>query len=234
MVVDSFFCFCTLARLYAYLFMGETYKLAANKRQMSKNSARETRAQARVPGVVYGHGFDPEPVSVDYSEFLRTYRRAGQASLIDLDIDGKASKVVIQDYDLDPVRDEFIHVDFFAVNLKEPITVHVPLTFVGESPAIKNLGGLLMKAHDAIDIRCLPTEIPHDLEVDISSMEEIGDNISIADLNLDAKFELMHYGADEVLCSIAAPRMAEEPTEAAEGEEGAEGEEAAGSEEAGE
>lgn len=214
--------------------MGETYKLAANKRQMSKHSARETRAQSRVPAVVYGHGFDPEPVSVDYSEFLRTYRRAGQASLIDLDIDGKASKVVIQDYDLDPVRDEFIHIDFFAVNLKEPITVHVPINFVGESAAVKTLGGMFMKSHDTIDIRCLPTEIPHDIEVDISAMEEIGSNITIADLGLDAKFEVMHYGTDEVLCSVAAPRMIEEEVEETGIIEGEEGEAAEGGEEASE
>ena len=67
--------------------MGKTYQLAAKKRENSKHSARDARDQNQIPGVVYGHGFDPQSVAVDYSEFLRTYRKAGQAALIDLDID---------------------------------------------------------------------------------------------------------------------------------------------------
>jgi len=117
--------------------MGQTFKLAAKKRETSKHSARSTRAEARVPGVIYGHGTDPQSVSVDYSDFLRTYRKAGQAALIDLDVDGNHIKVVIQDYDLDPVQDTFSHIDFFAINPKETMTVHVPLLFVGAVAAPK-------------------------------------------------------------------------------------------------
>ena len=190
--------------------MAQTYKLAAKTRVMSKNSARDTRDEKRIPAVVYGHGFDPQTISVDYSEFLRTFRKAGQASLLDMDIDGKGTKVVIQAYDLDPVQDTFMHIDFFAVNVKEAMTVHVPLNFVGESPAIKTLGGMLMKAHDAIDIRCLPGDIPHDLEVDLGMITELGGHITIADLKLSDKFELMHYDETETLCLVAAPKKVEE------------------------
>ena len=190
--------------------MAKTYNLAATKRETSKHSARDARDQKQIPGVVYGHGFDPQSVAVDYSEFLRTYRKAGQAALIDLDIDGKMTKVVIQSYDLHPVQDTFRHIDFFAVNLKEAMIVHVPLLFVGESPAIKNLGAMFNKLHDTIDIRCLPADIPHDIEVDISALIEVGDHLEIKDLNLPEKFELMHYTEDEAICSVSAPRMAEE------------------------
>lgn len=213
--------------------MAETYKLAAQKREVSKKSARQSRGDKRIPGVIYGHGFDSQALSVDYSDFLRVFRRAGQAALIDLDVDGKNIKVVIHAYDLDPVQDTFAHIDFFAVNVKEAMTVHVPLTFVGESPAIKNLGGMFMKAHDAIDIRCLPTDIPHDIEVDISLLKEIGDHITIADLKLADNLELMHYEEDEMLCSVVAPRMAEEEdSDTAEDESGEEGGETEEGEEA--
>ncbi len=196
--------------------MTETYDLAAEKREATKHSARDTRSAGRVPGVVYGHGVDPQPVSVDYSEFLKLFRRAGQASLVNLDISGKKTKVLIHTYDLDPVRDTFDHVDFLAVNLKEKAMVTVPLVFTGESLAVKNLGGIFMSSHDSIEIRCLPTEIPHDIQVDISALADLHDHITIADLNLPENLEVMHMDIDTVICSITGRASAteEEETEA--------------------
>ena len=193
--------------------MAETYSLAAEKRETSKKSARDTRAQGRVPGVLYGHGVDSQPFSVDYSDFLRLIRRAGQSSLVDFDMGGKKIKVLIHKYDQDPVKDTFTHIDLMAVNLKEKTMVHVPLEFIGESEAVKSLGGVLNTSHDSLDIRCLPSEIPHEIKEDISVMKEIGDSITIADLKLPEAFELMHLEDDVQLCSIMG-RAAEEDLDA--------------------
>jgi len=193
--------------------MVETYSLAAEKREVTKKSARDTRAQGRVPGVLYGHGVDSQAFSVDYSEFLRLIRRAGQSSLVDFDLSGKKTKVLIHKYDQDPVKDTFTHIDLMAVNLKEKTMVHVPLEFVGESEAVKNKGGVLNIAHTTLDIRCLPSEIPHELKVDISALAEIHDHISIADLKLSDDLEVMHLTADTQLCSIMG-RAAEEDLDA--------------------
>lgn len=195
------------------LTMAETYSLAAETREITKKSARDTRSLGRIPGVLYGHGVDSQPFSVDYSEFLRLIRRAGQSSLVDLDLGGKKTKVLIHKYDQDPVRDTFTHIDLMAVNLKEKTIVHVPLEFVGESDAVKNKGGVLNIAHNAIDIRCLPADIPHEITIDISKLKEIHDHVSIADLNLGDKFEVMHLDADTQLCSIMG-RAAEEDLDA--------------------
>lgn len=204
--------------------MKETYDLAADKREQSKHSARDTRAMGRIPGVVYGHGYENQSVSVDYSEFLKLFRRAGQSSLIDLEIGGKKTKVLVQSYDLDPVQDTFQHVDFFAVNLKEKATVHVPLVFEGESPAVKNFGGVFMSNHDEVEVRCLPSDIPHDIKVDISVMENLQDHLCVSDLNLPANVEISHMDEGTVICSITAHSAGgdeETSTEAAtEGEEG--------------
>lgn len=193
--------------------MAETYSLAAEKREITKKSARDTRAQGRVPGVLYGHGVGSEPFSVNYSDFLRLIRRAGQSALIDLDLDGKKIKVLVHKYDQDPVQDTFTHIDLMAVNLKEKTMVHVPLVFVGESEAVKSLGGVLNTSHASLDIRCFPSEIPHEINVDISTLKEIGDSITIADLKLSEEFELMHLEADVQLCSIMG-RAAEEDLDA--------------------
>ena len=215
--------------------MSQTYTLSAQKRDSAvKNSARAARAAKRVPAVVYGHGVDPISVSIDNSDMLRTYRTAGQSSLIDLDIDGKQTKVLIHVLDRHPVQDTIQHVDFFAVNPKEKTTVSVPFNFVGESPAVKNFGGIFMRDHDSIDIRCLPTEIPQSLDVDISALKDLHDHITIKDLGLDAeKFEVMHLDEDTVICSVTGRATETEESEATEGE-AAEGEEGGESSEGGE
>ncbi len=201
--------------------MVDTFSLVAESRQVSKKSARETRAQKRVPGVVYGSGTDPVAISVDQSDILRTYRKAGTSSLIELKLDGKKIKVLVHDLQLHPVHNTIRHIDFYAVNLKEKTDIQVPFEFVGESLAIKNLGGLLMKENDTITIRCFPTDIPHSLEVDIARMENIGDHVTVEDLKLDTeKFEVMDLNPDSVICSVVAPQKEEDiPTEAPEAEE---------------
>lgn len=189
--------------------MTQTYHLVAETREITKKSARATRAKGRVPGVLYGHGVKSQTFSVDYSEFLRLIRKTGQSSLIDLDFNGEKIKVLIHKYDQDPVRDTFTHLDLMAVNLKEKTMVLVPLEFIGESEAVKSKGGVLNIAHTSLDIRCLPSDIPHGIEIDISAMKDIHDHISIADLNLSDDIEIMHLDEDTQICSIMG-RIAEE------------------------
>ncbi len=192
--------------------MAETYKLATKTRENTKNSARETRLAGSIPAIVYGHGIESTPISVDYSEFLKLFRKTGQASLIDLDVNGKSVKVLVHTYDIHPVKEEFQHIDFFAVNQKETTTVHVPLVFTGESNAVKTLGGVFVSSHEELLIRCLPADIPHDIVIDISVLEDLSSHVTIADLNLSDKLEVMHLEPDTTICSISG-RMADDATE---------------------
>jgi large subunit ribosomal protein L25 len=202
--------------------MAEKYTLSAQIRTVHKKSARDTRLEGLIPGVVYGNKVDPVSISLNYSDFLRTYRKSGTASLIDLDIDGKKTKILVHDVNIHPTKMTIEHVDLYVVNLKEATIVEVPLVFVGEPPAVKNLGGIFTKEHESIEIRCLPTEIPHDIEVDISSIENLHEHITIADLKLDKeKFEIMHLDEGTSICSVLAPRIEEEiSTEAPESDMG--------------
>ena len=211
--------------------MTETFSLTATKRQTAKNSARDCRNIRRTPAIIYGNQTKPQTISVDDSELLKLYRKAGKSSLISLDIDGTETKVLIQDFQLHPVQTKITHVDFFAVDLKSKTTVEVPLVFIGESPAVRNFGGIFTKEHENITIRCLPTEIPHDIEVDISTLENINDHLTIADLNLNEKFELMQLSPEVVICSVIG--HVEEAEKAPVAEEGAEGEEGEGTGEEG-
>ena len=205
--------------------MAKTLQLAARKREVTKQSARDHRAESLVPGVVYGPEQDPKTLAVGTSDLLRMYRKAGKSTLIDLDIDGDKAKVLIHDVQFHPVKSDIVHVDFFAVNLKKPTTVEIPFNFIGESGAVKHHGGMLVKDHEYIAIRCLPTDIPHDIEIDIAKLENLSDHITVADLGLDPeKYEVMQLDPETTICSAIAAIMEEEPEESEESAEGDEGE----------
>ena len=188
--------------------MTNTLTLTAKKRVPSRQTNRELKENRQVLGVVYGHGFDPIPVSVDASDVLRAYRKVGTSTLINLDIEGKKVVVLMKEVSLHPVRHEIDHVDFFAANLKEKAIVHVPLEFVNESPAIK-LGGVLVTAHKSLDIKCLPADSPRKIDVNLELLKKPGDVIRISDLGLDPKkYEVMGLAEDEIVCSVKAKRAA--------------------------
>jgi len=194
--------------------MEEIFNLVAKKRENTKKSARDVRDIGSVPGVVYGKGVEPFSVSVDASDILRTYRRAGQTSLIDLDVEGKKIKVLIHEAVLHPVKNTIYHVDFFVVNLKEKTHVLVPFAITGESPAVKNLGGILTTDHDAVNVKCLPSNIPHEISIDISVLNNVHDSIAMKDVELPKGVELLHpEDKDMVICSVVAPRMQVESNE---------------------
>ena len=190
--------------------MAETFQISAQKREATKHSARETRKSKRIPGVVYGHNVEPITFSLDASDFLRTYRRAGTASLIDLDVEGQKNKVLIQEVVLHPVKGSIQHVDLYAVNLKEATNVEVPLEFVGEAPAVKNHGGVFMTKYHSVEVRCLPTDIPHKIEIDLSKMENIHDHVMAQDLPLPKNVELTTLEPEIVICTILGQSTEEE------------------------
>ena len=194
--------------------MAEKLTLATAKREASKHSARDARAANQIPGIIYGHGVDPILVTVDYSEFLRTFRKALQSSLIDLEVAGKTLKVLVHEYMLDPVKDTFAHIDFYAVNLKEKTTVHVPFVFDGVSDAVKNQGGVFLTAHTSIDIKCLPADIPHDIVVNIESIKNLNETITVESLNLPKTLEVENLTPETVICSVSGHASSDEDLDA--------------------
>ncbi len=190
--------------------MAEKFTLSATKREVGKTARRETRKEGRVLAVMYGHGVDSIAISVDASEVLRVYRKAGLSALIELDVDGKKHSVIIKTVDIHPVRHELAHLDFLVVNVKEATIVSVPIEFIGESPAVK-LGGTFLSKYNTIDIRCLPTDIPKSFKLDISVLENMNDHLCVADLKIDEnKFEIMGLEPQIIICSVAGHTAEEE------------------------
>jgi large subunit ribosomal protein L25 len=172
-----------------------------------------------VPGVVYGHRTEAEPVALDAAEFRRVYAKAGRTHLIDFVLDGgRAQKVLIKEIQKHPRYEGPIHVDLFRIDLKEKLQIDVPIIIVGESPAVKRGDGDLLISLHSLRVECLPSDIPEGVEVDVSGLENIDDSVRVHELQFPEGVTLL-TGGDEMIVKVQAHRVAEEPVaEAAEGE----------------
>ena len=206
----------------------KTYELIVQPRAETGKGAKKLRRQEMVPGVVYGHRVESESVQVSQREFDRVYLRAGSNTLVDLKVGTSARprKVFIHTVQRDPVSHNVRHVDFLAVNLLEEMTGSVPLVLVGEAPAAERGEGLLLHGLDHVQVRALPTDLPPIIEVDVSSLEAIGDTIHVSDLTIPANVTLLTAEEEMVarITDLPAEEVVEEPEAAEEAEEGAEGE----------
>ena len=175
--------------------------------------AKQLRKIGRVPAVVYGNNFDNVSISLEKIAFNHLFREAGTSNLIELAIaDMKPFKTLVHDLQRDPLTEEIIHVDFFKVNMKEKIHAEVPLNFIGESPAVINLDGSLITPVDAIEVECLPADLPSEIEVDVSILDDFEKNIKISDLNIPEGVEVLSE-PEEVVVFVAEPRSEEELAE---------------------
>jgi large subunit ribosomal protein L25 len=200
----------------------------------AKADLREVRGTSNrggsVAGVIYGKKVSSTPLLVDTSDLLRVFRTSGFSHIIDLTLDGKKHQVLIQDVQVHPVSGTFLHVDFYAIVASEKLHVTVPITLVGTSQAARD-GAIIEHVLQDIEVRCLPSDIPTAIEVDISALEKAGDMIHISDLTLDrTKIEILHHEDTEAIVLASAfqeyveevPVEVEVVTEKKEGEEGEE------------
>jgi large subunit ribosomal protein L25 len=161
-----------------------TLSLTAKKRETGK--AEELRIEGKIPGVLYGPEIEPVSIALDYNVFEKLYREAGESTLIDFTVEGdkEPTKVLVQATQIDPVKRTISHVDLRQIRMGVEMSVTVELNFVGEAPAVKELGGTLVKAHDSVNVKCLPKDLVSSIDVDLSTLTTFDDSISIKDLKL--------------------------------------------------
>ena len=198
----------------------DTISLETGKREEGV-SAAQLRKQDTVPCVVYGFEVENTSLQCDHNTLLKAYMKAGENTVVELDAAGKKVPVLFHSIDFHPVTEKILHVDFYAVNMKQDIEANIPVNFTGEAPAVKDLGGVLVTVLDNITVRCLPADLPHSIEVDISSLENFGDTIVVANDTIPDKVTLVTE-EDATLATAQEPRRAAEP-DPADGEEGEEG-----------
>jgi large subunit ribosomal protein L25 len=185
--------------------------LTAEKRVVTAKLS-DLRSKGFIPAVFYGHKQASTAISIKEVDFLKVWKQVGESSVIHLtgkDID---HEVLIQDIDLDPVTDNVRHADFYVIEKGKKVTVDVPLEFTGVAPAVKDLGGILVKVLHELEIEAMPKDLPHNLNVDISPLATFEDSILAKDIALPAGVTLLS-NPDEVVASVA--KAVEEKVEVA-------------------
>ena len=175
---------------------------AAKRDATGKAAGRALAAQDRIPAVVYGPKQDSTPISLSLAEFKKVLRDAGESSVLSLTGLGSEMQVLIHEVDLDPVTNVPRHADLYAIEKGAKVEVAVPLVFVGESPAVKE-GANLVKVMHELEIEADPANLPHEIEVDISSLAAEGDQIHVRDLKIPSGVTVQ-VDADEVVALTQA------------------------------
>lgn len=159
-----------------------------------------------IPAVLYGHGVKNENLEIETLALQKIYRQAGSSTLVDLRVDDRTPvKVLIHDVQRDPLRQDITHVDFYQVKMTEKLQADIELEFVGESVAVKEQGGILVRALDRVKVECLPGDLIASLPVDISRLKTFEDRIHVADLAVPKGITVLDRG-DEVVVSVTPPR----------------------------
>lgn len=190
---------------------------AKNRDDRGKNASRRLRADGLVPITVYGGDQDATSATVGKREFAALIRNHGRNSIFTLNVEGVTSPVKIAAVQIDPIKGFLVHADLMRISLTEKSKFEVPVKIVGEADGVKNFGGILDIPRHSLEIRCLPADIPSVFEVDVTTLG-IGDHLSVKDLNLSDKIEVL-VDPDTVLVTVVAPRVEETVEEAAESAE---------------
>lgn len=190
-------------------FLDMSHAISVTSRTSLGRQATQVRERGSIPGVVYGPGTNPQPIEVPRSTFWKVYRDAGKSSLIDLTVDQNAPiKALIQEVQPNPVTMEANHVDFRLIRMDQEITLEVPLVFVGESAAVKGLAGTLIHPMTKLTVTCLPANLPHEIEVDLSVLKTFDDVISVATLALPTGVKVVNDPS--VTIAVVKPPLTEE------------------------
>lgn len=183
--------------------------LKAEKREITGKKVRNIRKQGKLPAVLYGAGEKGILLEISEKDFDKVFRQAGESTLLELEIGPDKKNVLIHEVAFDPVEDRPLHVDFLQVRLDKPIRAKVQLTFEGEPLAVKNLGGILVKVAHELEAEALPRDLPHEIKVDISGLQNLGDRLMVKDLKLPRGVKV-HAPPEEILILVEAPKSEEE------------------------
>jgi large subunit ribosomal protein L25 len=220
--------------------MTEMVTLQTKKRSVIGKKVRRLRREGWIPGIVYGQG-DPLPIQVDHKELDDVYREVGTSALVGLLMGRrkKAQPAIIREIQRHPVSLNILHIDLELIDMNRPLTTHVPVVFKGESPIVEQSESVLTHGVTEVEIRCLPTDVPAQLEVDLSILVDADQTLYVSDLTVPPEVEVLS-DPEAVVAYTTSLRQPEEeevvPTEAEllEGEEAEleEGEEEPAEEEA--
>ncbi len=185
--------------------------LEAKEREITRKNLKDLRLSGRVPGVVYGHGKKIQHIDADQIELRKVYAKAGKNKIIALKVDeGRAKNVLVYGVQIDPIKGELKHFDLYILKMDEPIRTEVPLHFTGESLAVYQQEGSLLKNMESVEVEALPANLPESFVVDISVLDDFDKSITLADLEIPEGVKLISEDLSAVIAKVEAPRSDEE------------------------
>jgi large subunit ribosomal protein L25 len=201
--------------------MSEFVVAAESRTESGKSSNRRLRSRGLIPGVVYGAGREAVPVAVSPAEIIGILRsHSGENTLFDLDVGGERRKVILKEFQREPLKGQLLHADFFEVALDKLIEVKVHIELLGTPIGVKNQGGLLDFITRELEVECLPADIPDKISLDVSELE-LGKHLRVSDVQPPSDRVTVLTDADVVIVHVVTPRAdvaaagAEEEEEAA-------------------
>jgi len=189
------------------------FKLQAEKREKNEKLSVDF-----IPAVLYGNGIENQILKLKKINFEKIFATAGESNLISLDFGSGPVNVLIKAFQRDVLKHTFSHVDFYQVNMKEKVTTEIPLHFINESKAVRELGGMLMRSINEIQVECLPNDLIDHIDVDISVLNTFDDMIQVKDLPIPKTLEITNNNLEDVVVAVTEPREQieeEKPVDAA-------------------
>ncbi len=197
-----------------------TATLVATKRTVVGKQVGQLRRAGQMPAVLYGPGTQPVAIQLNAKEAGQVIRHIKGAQLVDLTVDGKAYKVLVQELQRDSIKGFFLHADFYAVDMSRVLRVRVPLRLTGSSAAVVSLSGVLVHGVTEIEIECLPADLPAALDIDLEPLKEIGSSLHVKDVPVPSTLKVLtdpeelvarvtYQAKEEDLTTVAAAPTAE-------------------------
>ena len=179
-------------------------ELNAQKRELLGSKVSQLRNEGIIPAILYGKSFEAIPLQIPLRDFSKVLKEAGESTLVYLNVDGESYPTIIHDVTLDPLRDTVLHADFYKVRLDEKIKAMVPVEYVGEAPAVTDLKGIFVRNINELEVEALPQNLPHSIKVDISNMQNFGDQVMVKDIKLESDI-ILTANADDIIALVQEP-----------------------------
>lgn len=184
-------------------------ELSAQNRNVLGRGVKKLRRDGYLPAVLYGKGQESLSLQVPVKDFGKVFKEAGESTLVYVNVDGKIYPTIIHDVSRDSLTDDILHADFYKVRLDEKIKTNVSVVFIGESPAVKDSGGIFVRNVNELEVEALPQDLPHEITVDISPLKNFGDQILVKDIDLGANVKV-EADADTIVATVQEPMSEEE------------------------
>ncbi len=178
-----------------------TIEIKAEKRE-EVGKLESLRASGFLPAVYYGHKKESTPIKIKKNDFLKAWKNAGESSVIKLQTPSGDLEALIHDVDINPITGEPRHADFYVFEKGHKVEISIPIEFEGVSPAIKDLGGILVKVLREIKVKAEPANLPHEIKIDISGLVDFQSQILAKDITLPKGVELME-NLEEVVAAVS-------------------------------